>query len=170
MIPMDGLLPNDEQLNGAVISDDCEHRYELWRTWDAAKPTVLFVMLNPSTADHRQDDPTIRRCLRFARDWGYGRLLVGNLFALRATDPSDLYVHANPVGWENDDALRAMHDAAALTVCAWGVHGAHQRRGELVRAMLEGSRRPSVHHLGLTMGGHPRHPLYLRADTLPTLW
>ena len=71
-------------------SDDRRYRYELSRIWDAALPPVLFVGMNPSTADEEQDDPTIRRCIRFARDWGYGGLLMGNLYALRATDPQEL--------------------------------------------------------------------------------
>ena len=76
---------------GAVFSDDMVYRYRLWRTWDPDLPTCLFIMLNPSTADHEQNDPTIRRCLDFAKQWGYGQLLVGNLFALRATDPARTY-------------------------------------------------------------------------------
>ena len=114
---------------GAVFSDDMVYRYRLWRTWDPELPTCLFLMLNPSTADHEQNDPTIRRCLDFAKQWGYGQLLVGNLFALRSTNPQNLRHHPEPTGGpDNDDALLAMHEEANLTVAAWGVHGAHLRR------------------------------------------
>ena len=114
---------------GAVFSDDMVYRYRLWRTWDPELPAVCFIMCNPSTADHEQDDPTIRRCLDFAKQWGYGRLLVGNLFALRATDPQKLRQHPEPTGGpDNDDTIMAMHEEANFTVAAWGVHGAHLRR------------------------------------------
>ena len=84
---------------GAVFSDDMVYRYRLWRTWDPDLPTVACLLCcNPSTADHEQNDPTIRRCLDFAKQWGYGQLLVGNLFALRATDPQKLRQHPEPTG------------------------------------------------------------------------
>ena len=156
---------------GAVFSDDMVYRYRLWRTWDPEMPTCLFLMLNPSTADHQQDDPTIRRCLDFARQWGYGRLLVGNLFALRATDPQKLRQHPEPTGGpDNDDTIMAMHEEANFTVAAWGVHVAHLRRVKPLKAMLGNMPWRSVYHLGLTKSGHPRHPLYLRKDVQPELW
>jgi len=150
---------------GAAFNVTRTHRYHLWRRWDAAKPSVLFVMLNPSTADEATLDPTIRRCLAYAEDWGYGCLHVANLFALRSTYPEALYRHVDPVGDGNDEWLMRLHREAALTVAAWGVHGAHQGRGRLVLDALQ-SVKP-VMCLGVTKDGHPKHPLYLKATEQP---
>ena len=104
--------------NAAAFSPDRRYRYTLRRQWDDALPYCLFVMLNPSTADATQDDPTIRRCIGFTKAWGFGGLLVGNLFALRSTDPAALYHADDPVGPENDSCLRTLRDEAALSVAA----------------------------------------------------
>lgn len=125
----------------------------------------MFVGLNPSTADAAQDDATIRRCIEFARTWGYGALVMTNLFAWRATDPGDMLAAADPVGPDNDAALLAAARAADVVVAAWGVHGAHMGRDVAVRAML-----PRLHYLRLTKDGRPGHPLYLPADLRPTEW
>ncbi len=167
MLPLDLNLP---PTSGAVLSDDGVYRYRLWREWDADKPSCLFIMLNPSTADASQDDPTIRRCIDYARRWDFGGLVVGNLFALRATDPNRLYESDDPVGPDNDDALVDMHDNATLTVCAWGVHGHHRDRGDTVATMLSRFRHRSLYCLGTTKGGAPRHPLYLPKAATPMLY
>lgn len=130
--------------------------------WDASKPTVAFVMLNPSTADETDLDPTCRRCKGFAEDWGYGRLVVGNIFALRSTDPNQLYDHDDPVGPENDEHLRQICEEADLVVAAWGTHGDFHDRGRAVAEML-----PDLHALDTTKAGHPNHPLYQPADREP---
>jgi len=153
--------------SGAV--GDAVYRYMLFREWDAALPAVVFVMLNPSTADVVVDDPTVRRCIAFATAWGYGRLEVRNLFALRATDPRALAKHVAPVGPENDEAIRsaaAGHDVVA----AWGVHGAHLGRGMWVAREMLRPLAARLWHLGLTKTGHPKHPLYLRNDVVRTEW
>jgi len=152
---------------GAEFSDDGVYRYRLWREWDTSLPTVLFIMLNPSTADAAQDDPTVRRCIDYARRWGYGKLLVGNIFALRSTDPKRLYEADDPVGQANDGVLLDMHDRAELTVCAWGVHGHLRNRGDTVATMLKRHRPGSLHCLGITKGGAPKHPLYLPKSAMP---
>lgn len=144
----------------AVISPCGTYRYRLTREWDESKPTVAFVMLNPSTADAEVDDPTIRRVIGFARSWGFGRVWVYNLFALRSTDPDHILRHPDPVGPENDAHLQAI-PADIPVVAAWGMH----HRGHLGRAfhvgrMLKGR----LECLGRTNGGHPRHPLYVRGD------
>ena len=154
-------LATHDITSGATFSDDGIYRYRLWREWDADLPSCLFIMLNPSTADATQNDPTIRRCIDYARRWGFGRLEVGNLFALRSTDPKVLYAAHDPVGPDNDDALMEMREGANLTVCAWGVHGHHRDRGDTVATMLSHFRPPSLHCLGQTKGGAPRHPLYM---------
>lgn len=85
----------------AIISEDEKYRYQLSRCWDETKPRILFIMLNPSTADANIDDPTIRRVISFAKSWGYGGVYVGNLFAFRSTDPKGLKQIADPVGENN---------------------------------------------------------------------
>lgn len=150
--------------SGADISACGRYRYSLWRRWGPG-PSVLFVGLNPSTADATLDDPTIRRCIGFARAWGYGGLVMANLFAWRDTAPAGMMAAADPVGPDNDRVLQAEHVRAALTVAAWGAHGAHLGRDEVVRALL-----PRLHCLRLTKHGHPGHPLYLPASLQPVPW
>lgn len=125
-------------------------------------------MLNPSTADEYVLDPTVRRCVYFAQRWGYESLIVGNLFALRSTDPAALYGHPDPVGPENDQYLEQMTREAVFVVAAWGVHGALCRRGGEVARRLATIR--PLYCLGRTQDGHPRHPLYMRAETKPVVY
>jgi hypothetical protein len=146
---------------GALFDPGGRYRYRLWRRWAAGR-TVAFVMLNPSTADADRDDPTIRRCAGFARAWGFGGMTVVNLFALRATDPARLRRARDPVGRDNDRHIAAAAADASMVLVAWGVHGALDGRDRTVLALLAG-RQPRC--LGVTRGGHPRHPLYLPAAT-----
>jgi hypothetical protein len=150
--------------SGAAFSACRTYRYALWRKW-ADGPRVLFVMLNPSTADATQDDPTIRRCIGFAKSWGYGSVAVGNLFALRTPSPRVLAAHARPIGAANDRWLRKLQRSAALVVAAWGNHGCLFERSAMVRSLLA---EPQT--LGLTVQGYPRHPLYVAARTTPQRW
>ena len=152
----------------AVISPCGLYRYSLTRRWASGAP-VLFVMLNPSTADATIDDPTIRRCVGFARAWGAPAIEVVNLFAYRATDPVDLAAARlgglDIVGPENDLHIAAAAERTSSCVVAWGAHAeAIQRAGDVWRLLAE---RVSVHALGITKAGAPRHPLYLRADSKP---
>ena len=144
---------------------DC-YRYGLMRTWDAGSPAMLFIMLNPSTADEHRNDPTVARCETRARQMGYGGVMVANLFAFRATRPKDLKQAVDPKGDLNDAVLLHWVAHAGLTVAAWGVHGSHQNRCRDIAHALG----PSVFHLGLTKDGHPRHPLYVSFKTEPALW
>ena len=144
----------------------CRHyRYALWRRWGEGDDFALLVGLNPSTADHRQDDPTIRRCIGFARDWGYSGLCVANLFAWRATYPEDLFNSDDPVGPKNDAWLRKLARQASLVVAAWGNHGRHQQRSRQVVPMLG-----PLHYLRLNHSGEPAHPLYLPRTLTPLPW
>lgn len=151
-----------------IFSSDRTHRYTLPRVVAPGISTVAFVMLNPSKADEAQDDPTIRRCIGFARAWGYSRLLVGNLFAFRATDPREMKRAADPIGAENDEHLVRIASAADLVVCAWGQHGKFGGRADAVTWMLR--RHRALHALELAGDGTPKHPLYLRGDLLPLPW
>ena len=145
------------------------YRYRLSRTWDTTGPVLAFVMLNPSTADAEVLDPTVRRCVGFARRWGFGSLEVVNLFAFRATDPRDLLRSAAPVGTANDRTILAAASVADRLVVAWGTRGTHLGRAtEVVGLLQAGPVRPLA--LGTTTHGHPRHPLYVRADTRPAPW
>jgi hypothetical protein len=139
------------------------YRYGLTRRW-AEGDAVLWIMLNPSTADANVLDPTIRRCVAFSQAWGFGALEVANLFALRSPYPDALYESEQPVGVRNDHAIGAATSRCRLIVAAWGVHGALRGRGRDVgRMLVEYCSAPVC--LGTTKDGHPRHPLYLRADT-----
>ena len=153
----------------ATFSADRVHRYLLTRTWDASLPSVNFLMLNPSTADAFQLDPTNRRCVGFAQAWGYGSMVTTNIFAFRSTDPAGLRTAADAIGPENDDAILSAATSADLVIAAWGTHGELQGRGTAVREMLVGAG-IALHSLRLTKAGHPGHPLYVAGDTLPTTW
>ena len=156
---------------GAAIISPCQmYRYRLDRaTRGDGQRVMTFVMLNPSTADAATDDPTIRRCCGFATASNCGRLVVVNLFAFRATKPADLKRAADPIGPDNDEhILRAAAEATVL-ICAWGAHGGFRDRGRRVRWWLDEHRLP-LFNLGLTREGHPRHPLFVRADQAPILW
>jgi hypothetical protein len=147
---------------GATFSHDRIYRYSLWRTWDLQKGRVLWIMLNPSTADEVELDPTVRRCIGFAKAWGYGGIEVCNIFALRSTDPKVLYSHPDPVGPDNDDAITNSADAARV-VAAWGVHGALRGRGAELAKMFDGV--VNLECLGVTKDRHPKHPLYVSGAT-----
>ncbi len=150
--------------SSAVFDATGCYRYWLSRTWDPQGRTVNFIMLNPSTADQAQLDPTVSRCLSFAVRWGFGTVVVTNLFAWRSTDPSGLRSVPDPVGPDNDRFLRQGVEQSALRVAAWGVNGALHHRDETVLQLLAGY---PLTRLGVTKHGAPRHPLYLRADTAP---
>lgn len=148
----------------AHLSPCRRYRYALWRRWGDG-PHAMFVGLNPSTADETADDPTIRRCIAYARAWGYGALCMANLFAYRATQPADMLAQDDPVGPDNDAYLRRLAAEAGVVVAAWGTHGTHGGRHRAVLDML-----PGLHYLRLTKDGHPGHPLYLPASLRPVAW
>lgn len=146
----------------AVVSDCGRYRYALERVWDAGRPMVLFVGLNPSTADATREDATSRACIRYAQRWGYGGLLLGNLFAYRATAPSALRAATDPIGPENDAWLDRLQSRAGLVVCAWGEAGVLGGRDRAVLAFLH-----DPHCLTRLKSGRPGHPLYKRAELRP---
>ena len=149
---------------GAFFSEDRKYRYLLTREW-GKEPKLGLIALNPSTADETKDDPTIRRCIGFAKSWGYGGLLMGNIFAYRSTDPKGLLTIGDPIGPENDGWLDYIKRKSGLTVAAWGVHGHLMGRGEVVRRNLR-----RLYVLGLTKEGFPKHPLYLPKTLEPVRW
>lgn len=178
---------------GAYFSPDERYRYALWRVWDASLPGVTWVMLNPSTADDRNDDATVAKCMRFARRWGYGRVDVYNLFAFRARRPRDLRAHmalygeASAVGPRTDQyLLRHLAQRGPMVtflnndldrrhgdivVCAWGANAARTDRARHVLNLLTDAG-AFLHRVGesTTKEGQPPHPLFLREDKVPVLF
>jgi hypothetical protein len=138
------------------------YRYQLRRTWDATKPVVLFIGLNPSMADAVVNDPTSTVCINYARRWGYGTLLLANLFAYRSTTPRILRTTPDPIGPENDLHIQQLQAEAALVVCAWGNMGNVLNRDIQVLSMLN-----APHCLTKLKSGQPGHPLYKSAALMP---
>lgn len=161
----------------AVFSSCMKYRYALGRMWTPVErhdPTQVLVVigLNPSTATEQVDDPTIRRCIDYAERWGHHGLTMLNLFAYRATDPKELYRALDRGediigGVRQEAALKTLTGNGRTVLCAWGVHGAINARGWDVMQMLGELGRKMV-CLGTTQSGAPKHPLYLKADLLPT--
>ena len=176
-----------------IFSPDRVYRYTLWREWDngdlytpkqitRAFEYAMFIGLNPSTADETKDDPTIRKCIGFAKRWGYGALCMTNLFAFRATQPKDMKRNPCPIGegsfcafevateksitqcfrWKTDAYLFALARQAGVVVAAWGVNGTHLNRDKEVRGLI-----PSLRCLRKTKDGHPEHPLYIPYEVTP---
>lgn len=156
----------------AILSPCGKYRYTLEREVSPFSTTAcLFVMLNPSTADAEADDPTIRRCMNYALDWGHGTLLVGNLFAFRTPYPRELAIEADPVGPDNGVHLQTLLRRADMVVCGWGsnVPKSYASVVDGLFAIAEGLSRP-LHHLRLNADGSPNHPLYLRNGLQPIRW
>lgn len=155
--------------SGAKFSACRRWRYLLWRRWDDSRPAANFLMLNPSTADELRLDPSCTRARNYAERWGYGALIVTNLFGWRATDPDEMKAARDPVGRGNDAAILHAAREAAIVVCAWGNHGLHRGRAEKVRDFLVSSGIP-LHVLRMNGAGQPAHPLYLPGNLAPTGW
>ncbi|MHB8589814.1 MAG: DUF1643 domain-containing protein [Candidatus Dormibacteraceae bacterium] len=154
-----GILSFVSVFGSAQFSGDeaMAYRYRLVREWDADLPVVNFIGLNPSTADALSDDPTVRRCRGFARQLGFGKLIITNLFAWRATDPKAMRGGTEPVGPENDRFIQASALEAQQVVVCWGDGGRFRNRWREVAPFIPGI--PAC--LGTTRSGQPKHPLYL---------
>jgi len=147
----------------ADFSPDRVYRYTLRIIWIARKEYVNFCCLNPSTADENNNDPTVRRCIGFAESWGYGGMVMTNLFAYRATDPGVMKLADNPVGPDNNHWIEKESSGAGLTIAAWGTHGKYMGRDlHVLRTLLT---RP--HYLSLNQNTTPQHPLYLKKTLTP---
>lgn len=147
-------------------------RYTLYRDLQegqlfAPQPKrVQFVGLNPSTADEKKNDPTVRRCMNFARDWGFTAMWMTNVFGFRATDPRVMQQQEDPQGKDNTDWILDVAKIADLVVCCWGVHGDHMQWGQHIAAILINQNIP-IHCLGTTFNGQPKHPLFLPGHLKP---
>ena len=151
---------------GAIFSDCRTYRYVLWRVWDTSKPVMAVIGINPSTADETEDDPTIRRCISFAKAWGYGGLYMINLFAYRATDPKAMKASSNPVGSGNDAWIGHVLEKCNLILAAWGNHGSFLSRDMDVKNLVI-KQGKQLKALAVNVSGQPKHPLYIKADTKP---
>jgi hypothetical protein len=161
-------LQPDVHDHGAKYSACRRYRYTLWRGWDGGLPAVAFVGLNPSTATGDEDDPTLRKSITLARAWGFGRLVMLNVFAWRSTDPLRLLRVEDPVGRDNDPAIAMSASACACVVVAWGrfarLRPILDERTAVVQRLLREHAR-EIGHLGINRDGSPRHPLYLKSTT-----
>lgn len=160
---------SSDDTKSALLSASGEYRYELKRAlYRERHRNLLFIMLNPSTADGLVDDPTIRRCIGFAKNWGFQELTVVNMFAYRATKPNDMKKATDPVGPGNDVFIRDAIRASDKVVCAWGANGCGERAKKIIELAAREGRR--LWCLGVTKKGFPRHPLYIKADHPPIPW
>ncbi len=150
---------------GAEISPCGIYRYSLWRIWDNSLPKVMFIGLNPSTADAIDDDRTIIKCINFAKNWGFGGIYMTNLFAYRSTDKSKLYVVNEPVGIDNDKYILKYAEKADKIIAAWGNDGCFLNRSEIVYKLF-----PSLFCLQINKTGEPKHPLYVTDNTVLKLY
>lgn len=145
----------------AVFNATRTHRYSLMRAWDDTGASILWVMLNPSTADENKLDPTLRRCRNFSREWGYGSFYVANIYAFRATNPAELFKAENPIGENNDEWIRRLAARCQTVVAGWGSHPMVKNSDRAKRVLEMLAKFRSIYCLGTTQDGFPRHPLYV---------
>ena len=160
--------------SGAIFSPERLHRYALWRDLHVEGPPLVVIGLNPSTADETRDDPTIRRCRGFAKAWGFEGLVMLNLYAFRSTDPKPMFAAGEAaVGPDNDATIlqvaKDVRSAGGVVLAAWGAFRQAVPRATLLREKLREAE-VTLHVLGLSKEGGPKHPLYIKADTLPREW
>ncbi len=146
----------------AIISEDKTYRYVLSRTLNDTLPKVAFVGLNPSTADEEVDDPTIEKCIKYCKSWGYGGFYMVNLFALRSTDRSQIYNKKDPIGSQNDFHLKEVFSKVDKVICTWGNDGVFKERNKEVLQLIS-----NPFCLQINVTGEPSHPLYLKGNLLP---
>lgn len=143
----------------------------LFRKWSEGGGRVVFLLFNPSTADGTLDDATIRKCMGFASRWGYGEMVVINLFAYRSRNPESLQYVDDPIGPKNDVWIARVLSEAKILVCAWGCEQhmrsmeSQQRVGTVLDVAMRWNETLPIRCLGLTKGGTPRHPLMLAYAT-----
>ncbi|MDO8459475.1 MAG: DUF1643 domain-containing protein [Nanoarchaeota archaeon] len=156
---------DENGVTSEAIYSDCEkYRYTLSRTWDNKLDGILFIGLNPSTATELKNDPTVTRMINYAKAWNFGSITVCNAFAFRSTFPKDLKKTEEPVGEENDKYIMNEAQKSKMIMAAWGNHAQYLGRSKQILSSLG-----TVHHLGITKQGEPRHPLYLKSNLKPIL-
>jgi hypothetical protein len=150
--------------SGAIFSECRKYRYALWRIWDENKPLVMFIGLNPSTANETGDDPTIRRVKSMAKSWGYGGVYMMNLFAYVSTDPAKLLL-PEALDKVNEYHLLATSQKCRKIIFAWGNFKEAEQQGRKIADVF-----PNAYALHINKNGSPKHPLYCRADVQPVLY
>ena len=148
--------------SSAIFSKDRVYRYVLIREWDSRKPSLMFIGLNPSTADEEKDDPTIRRIMGFAKKGGYEKIYVTNIFAFGATYPKDLFSNKNPVGFDNDLWIKNISKEVEKVILAYGNLGKKFDRPNEILKLIE-----SPYCIKISKTGYPMHPLYLEYTNKP---
>jgi len=150
---------------GAKFSKCRKYRYTLWRMWDLGKPKVMFIGLNPSTADEINNDPTVTRCINYSKSWGYGGMYMMNIFSFRTTYPSELIKCKNPIGIDNDQWIKRISKEVDKCIGAWGNYGNLFNRSEDILKIV-----PNLYCLKINGTGEPAHPLYLKSTLKPILY
>ena len=158
-------MENKLILFGARFSKCRKYRYTLWRIWDDSKPKIMFLGLNPSTADEINNDPTVTRCINYSKSWGYGGMYMMNIFAFRTTYPIELKKTNDPVGKNNDYWIQKIYNNAHKCVGVWGNDGEFKNRFEVIFKLI-----PKLYCLKINNSGQPAHPLYLRSDLKPFIF
>jgi hypothetical protein len=146
----------------AIISRNGKYRYQLSRIWDEEKPNILFIMLNPSTADKDVNDPTTNRVIKFAKYWGYGGIFICNLYAYRSTDPNDLKYIDDPIGKNNIKHIRKLIGLTEKVIYAWGNN---QKEPEWLCDLVN-----TPYCIDISIKGIPKNPLYLKNNLQPKLY
>lgn len=150
---------------GAVFSDCRNYRYCLWRSWDNTKKKIMFIGLNPSTADEIKNDPTVTRCINYSKMWGYGEMFMMNIFSYRTTYPSVLMNQNDPIGKDTDLWIKKIYKKTDICIGAWGNHGQFLDRSKDIFSIL-----PKIYCLKINGSGEPAHPLYLKKTIKPFLY
>ena len=153
------------EISDAIFSEDRIYRYVLIREWDIIKPALMIIGLNPSTADETKNDPTIRRCIGFAKKWGYGKLYMTNLFAFRATLPKDLFAFSKPIGLKNDFWIKKISREVDKVILAYGNLGKYMKRNRDILNIIE-----KPYCVKISKTGFPMHPLYLKYTDEPVVF
>lgn len=167
MITRAPFFPKLAITSSARFNSTRTHRYSLWRIWNENIKPLVVIGLNPSTADEYENDPTVSKCIVWAREWGFGGLIMLNIFAYRATDPKEMKRHPEPVGEDNNKHILKHCERAGLILCAWGNDGAFRDRAKEVLALLESF---DLYCMGTNQDGSPKHPLYLKYKTKRELY
>lgn len=154
-------MDNLFEKNGATFSANRRHRYALWRIWDENKPLIMFIGLNPSTADEDDNDKTIRRVIGFAKDWGYGGMYMMNLFTYITPYPKELTNLYDPYMDDYILLLKISEKCKSILFC-WGTFKQAKKRADIVSRLFK-----NALCLGKNKDGSPKHPLYMLKNTKP---
>ncbi len=146
----------------AIFSEDNIHRYALIHEWELDRPSLMIISLNPSAEDGELNNPTIRRCIGFAKRWGFGRLFITNLFSFKTSSPKDLFNSENPIGNKNDYWLKKLSKKVDKVVLAYGNHGKFKNRHEEILKIIH-----DPYCIKKSKTGMPMHPLYLKYTEEP---